>query len=118
MTSRTNEDISNLSYRMSKQLDLAMNDLNNIKKNISEINTIVDNNHINNSRNNSRNNYERKIEEPVEGKTNINIVTDNETSYEHKMQDSPRAGFTGVQQNMSHNRWISSLRHPFPNYFY
>ena len=114
MTSRTNEDISNLSYRMSKQLDLAMNDLNNIKKNISEINTIVDSNRINIS----RNNYERKIEEPVEGKTNINIVTNNETSYEHKMQDSPRAGFTGVQQNMSHNRWISSLRHPFPSYFY
>ena len=114
MTSRTNEDISNLSYRMSKQLDLAMNDLNNIKKNISEINTIVDSNYINNS----RNNYERKIEESVEGKTNINIETNNETSYEHKMQDSPRAGFTGVQQNMSHNRWISSLRHPFPSYFY
>lgn len=115
MTSRTNEDISNLSYRMSKQLDLAMNDLNNIKKNISEINTIVDNH----SRNNSRNYYERKIEEPYEGKTNnIRIATNPETSYEHKVQESPRAGFVGTQQNMSHNRWISSLRNPFSHYFY
>lgn len=112
MTTRTNEDISNLSYRMSKQLDLAMNDLNNIKKNISEINTIVDSN----SRNNSRNNYERKIEEPVEEKTNIIINTD--TNYEYKMQDTPRAGFVGVQQNMSHNRWRSSLRNPFAHYFH
>lgn len=114
MTSRTNEDISNLSYRMSKQLDLALNDLNNIKKNISEINTIVDNN----SRYNSRNYYERKIEEPVEEKSNISINTNTEANYEHKIQDSPRAGFIGEQRNMTHNRWITSLRNPFSHYFY
>ena len=34
MASLTEKDISNLSYRMTTQIDLAMNDLKNVKENI------------------------------------------------------------------------------------
>ena len=33
-------DLSRLSYRMSKQLDMALNDLNHVRENIDEINKI------------------------------------------------------------------------------
>jgi hypothetical protein len=102
MSNRTNEDISNLSYRMTKQLELAMNDLENVKKNIKEINTIIEKT--------PENVIERKIEEREE-KNNLDYHN------EEKNQELPRAGVIGIHRNMSHNRWISSLRSPFSHYF-
>jgi len=73
-------DLKNLSYRMTNQLDLAMNDLKNVKKNIKQIKNII------------KLNYDRKIDEEKEEEA---------------------AGFIGRQHNMSHNRWISSLRNRY-----
>jgi len=85
-------DITNLSYRMTKQLDLAMNDLKNVKRNIKQMNSIIQKD--NNSERKIENNYEEKIEE----------------------NDIPVAGFVGTQHNMSHNRWRSGLRNRFSYY--
>jgi hypothetical protein len=85
-------DITNLSYRMTKQLDLAMNDLKNVKRNIKQMNSIIQKD--NNSERKIENNYEEKIEE----------------------NDIPAAGFVGTQHNMSHNRWMSGLRNRFSYY--
>jgi|SaaInlV_150m_DNA_5_1039734.scaffolds.fasta_scaffold52555_2 hypothetical protein len=102
-----NTDITNLSYRMTKQLDLAMNDLKNVKRNIKQMNTIIKKETRYNSERNIENNYGEKyedygekIEEKIEEEMNI-----------------PAAGFAGTQHNMSHNRWMSSLRNPFSYYY-
>jgi hypothetical protein len=94
-------DITNLSYRMTKQLDLAMNDLKNVKRNIKQMNSIIQKD--NNSERKIENNYEEKIEE---------------NNYEEKIEenDIPAAGFVGTQHNMSHNRWMSGLRNRFSYY--
>ena len=106
MASLTEKDISNLSYRMTTQIDLAMNDLKNVKENIKHINSII-----------NKKDFERKIEETSEEKkSSENSII---TSYEHKIEEpeTPRAGMIGHQRNMSHNRWVSSLRNPFSHYF-
>jgi len=97
-------DITNLSYRMSKQIDLAMNDLKNVKRNIKQINTIIKKDFKYNSERKIENNYEEKYQE-VEEKIS-------------EEPEIPAAGFTGRQHNMTHNRWISSLRSPFDASFY
>jgi hypothetical protein len=95
--SNTRNDLKNLSYRMTTQLNLAMNDLKNVKKNIKQINNII------------KHNSERKIEDLSEK----NEIISND---EYKNDDPPRAGITTNQHNMSHNRWMSSLRNRFSNY--
>ncbi len=97
-------DITNLSYRMTKQLDLAMSDLKNVKRNIKQMNTIIKketryNSERENNYGGKYEDYEEKIEEKIEEEMNI-----------------PAAGFAGTQHNMSHNRWMSSLRNRFSNY--
>ena len=95
MNTELNTDLTNLSYRMTTQLNLAMNDLKNVKKNIKQINTII-----------KKGNYERKIEDFSEENEII-------SNYEHKSDDPPIAGTTRNQHNMSHNRWIGSLRNRY-----
>ena len=96
----TRNDLKNLSYRMTTQLNLAMNDLKNVKKNIKQINNII------------KHNSERKIEDFSEEKNEII----SHANYEYKSDDPPRAGITTNQHNMSHNRWIGSLRNRFSYY--
>ena len=101
----SNKDIENLSYRMTKQLDLALNDIKNVKKNIRQINTIIKKEiNYGSTERKIENNYEEKYQEE-----------------EEKIPEEPEipaAGFTGRQHNMTHNRWISSLRNPYGFYFY
>ena len=98
-------DITNLSYRMSKQIDLAMNDLKNFKRNIKQINTII--------KKDLKYNPERKIEHYEE-----KDQTPEEKEDDKDEENVPAAGFIGRQHNMTHNRWISSLRGPFGLSFY
>ena len=102
-------DISRLSYRMSKQLDMALNDLKHVRENIDEINKIV--------YRESNNNSERKIETYEEKHQQSE---DNPNLEEKKIEENEivAAGFVGEQHNMTHNRWISSLRSPFGLSFY
>ena len=102
MSNQVNNDISNLSHRMTTQLELAMNDLKNVKRNIKQINTIIKNDSKYNSE--RKINYEQKYQAPEEEN-----VED---------EDIPAAGLVGRQHNMTHNRWISSLRHPFGMSYY
>ena len=96
-------DLSRLSYRMSKQLDMALNDLNHVRENIDEINKIV--------HRESKYDSDRKMEVLSEQK---NEIIERE---EKKEEDIPAAGSTRQQHNMTHNRWISSLRNPFSYYY-
>ena len=101
-------DLTNLSYRMSTQLDLAMNDWKNVKRNIKQINAII--------KKDLKYNSERKIENYEE---KYQHSENDQHSEEKNVEDEPLpAGFTGRQHNMTHNRWISSLRSPFDASFY
>ena len=95
-------DLSRLSYRMSKQLDMALNDLKHVRENIDEINKIV--------YRESKYDSERKMEVLSEQK---NEIIQKE---EKKEEEMPPAGSTREQHNMTHNRWISSLMNPFSYY--
>jgi hypothetical protein len=86
-------DIALLTNRMSNKLLLAMNDLNRVKKNITEINKIIGKPRIS---------YEYKNYEYKNDKDDKND--------KDERQESPRAGIRGNQRNMSQNIWISSLR--------
>ena len=105
-------DLTNLSYRMSTQLDLAMNDLKNVKRNIKQINTII--------KKDLKYNSERKIENYEEKYQHSEEKNQHsEEKNQHSEEDeTPAAGFNGRQHNMTHNRWISSLRSPFDASFY
>tara|TARA_Y100000389_G_C17452880_1_gene516040 strand:- start:527 stop:877 length:351 start_codon:yes stop_codon:yes gene_type:complete len=113
-------DLTNLSYRMSTQLDLAMNDLKNVKRNIKQINTII--------KKDLKYNSERKIEYEEKYQHSEENYQHSEENYQHTdnqhydnqhtEDDPPPAGFNGRQHNMTHNRWISSLRSPFDASFY
>jgi len=108
-------DIKNLSYRMTKQIDLAMNDLKNVKRNLKDMNTII--------RKEVTYNSERKIEYEGKYQNSEESGQHNEENYQHTEEknaedESPPAGFNGRQHNMTHNRWISSLRSPFDASFY
>ena len=100
-------DLTNLSYRMSTQLDLAMNDLKNVKRNIKQINTII--------KKDLKYNSERKIEYEEKYQYSEN---DQHSEEKNAEDEPPPAGFNGRQHNMTHNRWISSLRSPFDASFY
>lgn len=102
-------DLTNLSYRMSTQLDLAMNDLKNVKRNIKQINTII--------KKDLKYNSERKIEYEEKYQHADNQDTE-EKNQDTEEDNQPPAGFNGRQHNMTHNRWISSLRSPFDASFY
>lgn len=102
-------DIKNISYRMKQQINLAMHDIKNVKKNINEIEKIIDRNRYNRSERiieEKNNSYEYKNEEDHE--TNNSDISEK--------IESPRAGISTNQHNMTHNRWISSLRNPFSFY--
>lgn len=104
MSNQVNDDISNLSHRMTTQLELAMNDLKNVKRNIKQINSII--------KREPKNNSERKIDNYEEKYQ----IQEEEKNMEE--EEIPAAGFVGRQHNMTHNRWISSLRHPFGMSYY
>ena len=107
MSNQVNDDISNLSHRMTTQLELAMNDLKNVKRNIKQINTII--------KKDLKYNSERKIEYEEKYQYSEN---DQHSEEKNAEDEPPPAGFNGRQHNMTHNRWISSLRSPFDASFY
>ena len=107
MSNQVNDDISNLSHRMTTQLELAMNDLKNVKRTIKQINTII--------KKDLKYNSERKIEYEEKYQYSEN---DQHSEEKNAEDEPPPAGFNGRQHNMTHNRWISSMRSPFDASFY
>ena len=94
---------------MKQQINLAMNDIKNVKKNINEIEKIINRNRFNRS--------ERIIEQNIDNHEykNEEHQETNNSDISEKIE-SPRAGISTNQHNMTHNRWISSLRNPFSFY--
>ena len=93
---------------MKQQINLAMNDIKNVKKNINEIEKIINRNRFNRS--------ERIIEENIDNYEYKNEEQETNNNEISEKIESPRAGISTNQHNMTHNRWISSLRNPFSFY--